>query len=75
MAENHRPPGTDVVNKSIAIDIRDMSPLSLLYKERLTTDGAEARTGLLTPPGMDRLARSNNSDDFVVFSSVMAFSL
>ena len=41
MPENHRPPGADVVNKTIAIQVVQVRTLSPVDKQRMATDGPE----------------------------------
>ena len=42
MAQNHRPPGTDVIDVAIAIDVEQIGALAALEKDRLAADAAKS---------------------------------
>jgi hypothetical protein len=51
VAEDHRPPRADVVDVALALGIEQVRPFGAGDEARRAADGAERRTGELTPPG------------------------
>ena len=61
MAEDERPPGADVIEVAIAVDVEEVGPFAAGDEHRLPPTPPKARAGLLTPPGMRRQARAKAS--------------
>ena len=62
VAEDHRPPGADVVDVALAFGVdRSRRRRARAMKRGVPPTARNARTGELTPPGMTRWARSNSS--------------
>ena len=74
VAENERSPGADVIEILVAVDVVEIRPFAAGDEERLTADAPKARAGLLTPPGMTRLARSKASRLWVRFIDIINHS-
>ena len=51
-AENHRPPGTDVVDVAVAVDVVKYAPSARSMNSGSPPTAPNARAGLLTPPGI-----------------------
>ena len=75
VAQDHGPPGADVVDELVAVDIPHEGALRALDEEgvRLPT-ALMARTGVLTPPGMYLSASSKRRADVSVFTRVLRAS-
>ena len=61
VAEDRRAPRLDVVDVTVAVDVREVGAVRLGDEERLAADGAKACTGESTPPGITRLARASRA--------------
>ena len=57
VAENHRAPRADIIDVCVAIDVVKIRPGSSGDERGFAADGAKGAAGLLTPPGITRLAR------------------
>ena len=55
MAENHRPPGTEVVDIAVAIRVSEPGSLRALNKRRFTANGAKGPDGGVDSAGEETL--------------------
>jgi hypothetical protein len=60
MADDHRPPGADVIGMYFAVRVHT-KPLAALEEQWRAPTERNARTGEFTPPGMTFWDSSNNS--------------
>ena len=63
VAEDHRAPGADQVDVLVAVDVVQVRADPLAMNRGVPPTARNARTGLLTPPGVTSSARSKSAAD------------
>ena len=61
MPEDHRSPGTDVVDIAIAIEIEEIRPAAALKKNRLPANSAERSSGAIHAAGHQLLGAGESN--------------